>query len=134
MQEKMQHSIIKWWNVHYMTPQELEEAAAQEEPEPEQCEDTDESQEEPVQSAQTMEMPDLPKQQNVVDQMLQAQTAEAEAAQEILDRLQREAEEDDAKLQQEIEQAKHDAEQIQTILSRKEDALRELIERTEDQE
>ena len=23
--EKMQNSILKWWNVHYMTPEELEE-------------------------------------------------------------------------------------------------------------
>ena len=24
--EKMEHSIVKWWNVHYMTPEELRAA------------------------------------------------------------------------------------------------------------
>ena len=28
--DKMKHSIVKWWNVHYMTPEELEEEQAKE--------------------------------------------------------------------------------------------------------
>ncbi len=140
--EKMQNSIIKWWNVHYMTPQELEEAATGEEPEHTDADTKDEPREELVREEQGAErvtddmtgLPELPKQQNVVDETVKAQAAEAEAAREILDRLQKEAEEDDAKLQREIEEVKQGAERIQSVLSEKDDALRELIEQTEDNE
>lgn len=140
--EKMQSSIIKWWNVHYMTPQELEEAAATETPEQTKAVTQDEPQEELVHggegaqdaSEELTAIPDLPQQQNTVDETIRAQAAEAEAAREILDRLQREAEADEAKLQQEIEEAKLGVERIQSVLSEKDTALRELIEQTEDHE
>ena len=118
--EKMKHSIVKWWNVHYMTPEELSEEQAKE-----------------VSSAG-------------------AQASEDDdAAQEIIDRLNREAAEDEARKQKEIEQVRLEAEanfnattgaysgaygsdgidqkheeQIHSILAEKDEALRNLIERT----
>ena len=121
--EKMKHSIVKWWNVHYMTPEELTEQQEKEAPSaaPHASEDH-------------------------------------EAAQEILDRLNREAAADEARKQQEIEKARMEAEakfnattgaysgaygadgadgaykeQIDAILAEKDDALRDLIQRTEEE-
>ena len=122
--EKMQHSIIKWWNVHYMTPEELTEEQVKE-------------------AAPEMPAADL-------------QAADTlDAAQDIIDRLNREAAEDEARKQLEIEQAriaaesnfneatgaysgsygagyvdKRHREQIDSILAEKDEALRDLIERT----
>ena len=122
--EKMQHSIIKWWNVHYMTPEELTEEQVKE-------------------AAPEMPAADL-------------QAADTlDAAQDIIDRLNREAAEDEARKQLEIEQARIAAEsnfneatgassgsygagsvherhreQIDSILAEKDEALRDLIERT----
>ena len=118
--EKMKHSIVKWWNVHYMTPEELTEQQEKESP-----------------------------------SAAPHASEEHEAAQEILDRLSREAAADEARKQQEIEQARMEAEakfnattgaysgaygsegidrkhkdQINAILAEKDDALRNLIERT----
>ena len=77
--EKMQHSIIKWWNVHYMTPEELTEEQVKE-------------------AAPEMPAADL-------------QAADTlDAAQDIIDRLNREAAEDEARKQLEIEQARIAAE------------------------
>lgn len=118
--EKMKHSIVKWWNVHYMTPEELAEEQAKEMTSDEQ---------------QT--------------------SGDTEAAQDIIDRLNREAAEDEARKRQEIEQARRLAEanfnettgaysgsygsdgvdhmhkeQIDAILAEKDEALRDLIERS----
>ena len=118
--EKMKHSIVKWWNVHYMTPEELAEEQAKE-------------------------------RSSAVPQTM----GDHEAAQEIIDRLNREAAEDEARKRKEIEQARLEAEanfnattgaysgaygtdgvdrkhkeQIDAILSEKDEALRDLIERT----
>ena len=120
--EKMQHSIIKWWNVHYMTPEELTEEQVKE-------------------AAPEMSAADL-------------QAADTlDAAQDIIDRLNREAAEDEARKQQEIEQSRLAAQanfnettgsfsgsygadgadevhraQIDAILAEKDDAMRDLIE------
>lgn len=138
--EKMQHSIIKWWNVHYMTPEEL---TAEQEKE---------------------ENADVPRMANASDPAQEVAGGVAEpsetvddsySAQEILDRLSREAEEDEARKQHEIEQVRLAAEanfneatgsysgsygvggvkekhreQIDAILGEKDEALRDLIERT----
>ena len=122
--EKMEHSIVKWWNVHYMTPEELAEEQKKE-------------------AAPEMQM-DRPKAEDNLS-----------AAQEIIDRLNREAAEDEARKRLEIEQARLDAEanfnestgaysgsygaghvdkehreQIDSILAEKDMALRDLIEQT----
>ena len=118
--EKMKHSIVKWWNVHYMTPEELSEKQAKE------------------------ESPVVPQ-----------TTDDQDAAQAIIERLNREAEEGEERKRKEIEQARLEAEanfnvttgaysgvygtdvvdrkhkeQIDAILSEKDEALRDLIERT----
>ena len=138
--EKMKHSVVKWWNVHYMTPEELTEEQAREE-----ADDRPQTMSSfgPVYSA-TEQMPS------------DVGAHEKDAAQEIIDRLNREAAEDEARKQQEIEQARKIAEanfnektgaysgaygsegmdrehkeQIDSILSEKDDALRDLIQRTE---
>ncbi len=117
--EKMKHSIVKWWNVHYMTPDELGEDQSEEE------------------SAEPEEDPAI------------------NSAQEILDRLNREAEENEARKREEIEEAKllaeghfnestgaysglygtgqvkdEERERINAILAEKDEALKHLIERT----
>ena len=130
--EKMEHSIVKWWNVHYMTPEELTE---------------EQKKEASLHVSQAV-------QPEVNEEMYSAGDS-LDAAQEIIDRLNREAAEDEARKQLEIEQAKLAAEanfnettgaysgsygagrvdkkhreQIDAILSEKDDALRDLIERT----
>lgn len=130
--EKMEHSIVKWWNVHYMTPEELTEEQKKEA------------------SSQV-----LPGVQPEVHMEVSSTENSLNAAQEIIDRLNREAAEDEARKQLEIEQAKLAAEanfnettgaysgsygsgrvdkkhreQIDAILAEKDDALRDLIERT----
>lgn len=135
--EKMEHSIIKWWNVHYMTPEELR--AAQQEDEPSQAE----------KSAQ---------QEGVSEEAHQLRIAEAElhAAEEIIERLQREAQDVESSKRKEIERMRQEVEanaaagaqagtqetgetdkaeneQIQSILAEKDDALRDLIEHTEEE-
>jgi hypothetical protein len=135
--EKMQHSIVKWWNVHYTTPEELEqEQTAKSEPESTAAYVIDHS------------APVLP-----------AEDEELRTAQEIIDRLNREAQEDEVAKQREIELVRQEAEanyngttgapsgaygshgadaehqeQIDAILAEKDDALRDLIERTEETE
>lgn len=128
--DKMNRSIVKWWNVHYMTPEELEEAQAKEQ-------QADGS-------------------QGSLAQMESAGGTNDEqmrAAQEILDRLSHEAEADELLKQKEIEQIRAQVEktfnaatgsnsgaygsggadaehrgQIDAILAEKDDALRSLIE------
>ena len=142
--EKMKHSVVKWWNVHYMTPEELTEEQAKEVA--------------PASTAQAIGASGSFYNNDV--QNIQSPTEadamdETEAAQEILDRLNREAAEDEARKQQEIEQARLTAEanfneatgaysgtygsvgadgahkeQINAILAEKDDALRDLIQRT----
>ena len=141
--EKMKHSIVKWWNVHYMTPEELAAEEAKET--------------EAATSSQTMGVSaQLYDGVQNVQSPLQSDTPDA--AQEILDRLNREAAEDEARKQQEIAQARLVAEanfnettgaysgaygtdgadgaykeQIDAILAEKDDALRNLIQRTEEE-
>ena len=118
--EKMKHSIVKWWNVHYMTPEELTKEQAKE-----------------------------------ASSAMQKESGEPDTAQDIIDRLNREAAEDEARKRKEIEQARLEAEanfnattgaysgaygmdgvdrkhkeQINAILSEKDEALRDLIEHT----
>ena len=138
--EKMKHSIVKWWNVHYMTPEELTEEQAREAV--------------PVSPSQASNG-SAPFYDGVPNIQPSAKPAEMDAAQEIIDRLNREAAEDEARKQQEIEQARRAAEanfneatgaysgaygadgadgahkeQIDAILAEKDDALRDLIQRT----
>ncbi len=142
--EKMERSIVKWWNVHYMTPEELRAAQQAQKEEPEESAGKD-----------------APPEQPQADEARQLQEAEEElhAAEEILERLQHEAQEDEDRKRQEIEQAKREAEsnynpttgaysgtygagevneendgQIQAILSEKDEALRDLIKKTEEEE
>ena len=136
-QEKMKHSVAKWWNVHYMTREELTEEQAREG-------DPDRLQTvrgyEPVHNA---------------SEPMSPESDALDAAQAIIDRLNREAAEDEARKQQEIEQARRLAEanfnektgaysgvygsegidrkhkeQIDAILAEKDEALRDLIQRT----
>lgn len=141
---KMQKSIVKWWNVHYMTPEELAE-----------------EQEKEAASASSQTAGDSAPSDNADGQMIQelekenAADDEEETAQEIIDRLNREAAEDEARKQAEIDQARLAAEanynettgaysgeygasgasgehkeKIDAILAEKDDALRDLIQRT----
>ena len=137
--EKMKHSIVKWWNVHYMTPEELSAEQAREAA-PDMSQTTDSFAHEQVAAENTADA---------------VETGEWTATQEIIDRLNREAAEDEARKQREIEQARRAAEanfnettgaysgaygadgvdgahkeQIDEILSEKDDALRDLIQRT----
>ncbi len=140
--EKMEHSIVKWWNVHYMTPEELRAAQQAEK-------------QESVSAADVSTQPG-----GVTDEYQQLQTAEEElhAAEEILERLEHEAKQDEMRKREEIEQVKREAEanynpttgaysgvygqtevteeddgQIQSILSEKDEALRDLIKQTEEE-
>lgn len=128
--EKMNQSIVKWWNVHYMTPEELEEAQAKEQ-------QADDSQG----SGAQMESAGEKSGEQVHD------------AQGILDRLNQEAVQGELQKRKEIERVRAqfeknfnastgsnsgvygsggaDAEhkgQIDAILAEKDDALRSLIE------
>ena len=136
--EKMEHSIVKWWNVHYMTPEELR--AAQQAEKQEQV------------SVSTQ-----PGQEMNESQQLQTAEEELHSVEEILEQLEHEAKKDEIRRREEIEQAKIEAEsnynqttgaysgvygqtdvdekddgQIQAILSEKDDALRDLIKNTEE--
>lgn len=141
--EKMNHSIVKWWNVHYMTAEELAEAQRKE-----------------VVADGTQETfdptgADLSAVQVASASAENAREEVSDAAQEIIDRLNREAAEDEARKQQEIEEARRTAEanfnestgaysgayganginekhkeQIDAILAEKDEALRDLIQRT----
>ncbi len=136
--EKMEHSIVKWWNVHYMTPEELR--AAQQAEKQEQV------------SVSTQ-----PGQEMNESQQLQTAEEELHSVEEILEQLEHEAKKDEIRRREEIEQAKIEAEsnynqttgaysgvygqtdvdekddgQIQAILSEKDDALRDLIKKTEE--
>lgn len=133
---KMQHSIVKWWNVHYMTPEELTEEQIIDETR--DASQTEEGADERMQSSQQDDS---------------AAPDEYNSSQEILRRLEREAAEDEEIKRQEIEQARREAEanlntqtgaysgaygaqgadgehkeQIDAILAEKEEALRDLIE------
>ena len=141
--EKMNHSIVKWWNVHYMTAEELAEAQRKEAV-------ADGTQETFVPTGA-----DLSAVQVASASAKNAREEVSDAAQEIIDRLNREAAEDEARKQQEIEEARRTAEanfnestgaysgaygadginekhkeQIDAILAEKDEALRELIQRT----
>lgn len=134
--EKMKHSIVKWWNVHYMTPEEL----------------TEEQEKEALSGSLRMSDGFDPEQRAGGNMSV---TSGTDAAQEIIDRLNREAAEDEARKQREIEQARLAAEanfneatgaysgaygavgadgvhkeQINAILAEKDEALRDLIQRT----
>ena len=136
--EKMEHSIVKWWNVHYMTPEELR--AAQQAEKQEQV------------SVSTQ-----PGQEMNESQQLQTAEEELHSVEEILEQLELEAKKDEIRKREEIEQAKIEAEsnynqttgaysgvygqtdvnekddgQVQAILSEKDDALRDLIKKTEE--
>ena len=136
--EKMEHSIVKWWNVHYMTPEELRA----------------------VQQAEKQEQVSVstqPGQEMNESQQLQTAEEELHSVEEILEQLEHEAKKDEIRRREEIEQAKIEAEsnynqttgaysgvygqtdvdekddgQIQAILSEKDDALRDLIKKTEE--
>lgn len=140
--EKMNHSIVKWWNVHYMTAEELAEAQRKEAVADGTQETFDPATADPL---------------AVHSASAKAESAREEvpdATQEIIDRLNREAAEDEARKQQEIEAVKRTAEanfnettgaysgaygadgiqdkhkeQIDAILAEKDDALRDLIQR-----
>ena len=140
--ERMERSIVKWWNVHYMTPEELRAA----------------QQAEKQESASATDMSTQP--EGVTNEYQQLQTAEEElhAAEEILERLEHEAKQDEIRKREEIEQVKREAEanynpttgaysgvygqaevdeesdgQIQSILAEKDEALRDLIKHTEEE-
>ena len=140
--EKMKHSVVKWWNVHYMTPEEL----------------TEEQVREIVPDTPQMKNRSGPAQNFAENTVSEAETNKMNAAQEIIDRLNREAAEDEARKRQEIEQARLVAEagfnettgaysgaygadgadvmhkeQIDAILSEKDEVLRDLIQRTEEE-
>ena len=93
--EKMQHSVVKWWNVHYMTPEELG-VEPRKKPKPEvEVVSMDQvnsgnvasvaSSNTPPQSARTAEEEKIA---NLTSQMTDEQL---QAAQDIIDRLNREA-------------------------------------------
>jgi hypothetical protein len=132
--QKMARSIVKWWNVHYTTPEELEQDEASATIDESTADQSSNESEEPTQE-------------------------ESRTAQEIIERLNQEAQDDEEALEREIEQARQEAdanlnqatgapsgtygsqgsdgehkEQIEAILAEKDDALRDLIERTGDQE
>lgn len=139
---KMQQSIVKWWNVHYMTPEELKEEQAKEE-------------DPPVAKARDKSaMADVQPEMDAEREM-----NEEEEAQDIIDRLNRAAEAKEAQMQQQIEAVRMETEgkfntttgsysgaygsggadathqdQITAILAEKDDALRSLIEQTEEDE
>lgn len=142
--EKMQQSIVKWWNVHYMTPEELEEEQAKEEGLSEEN-----AQDESV-------VADVQPEMDAEREMKEEDTDEA---QEIIDRLNRAAEAKEAQMQQQIEEVRMETEgkyntatgsysgaygsggadavhqdQISAILAEKDDALRNLIEQTGEDE
>ncbi len=139
--QKMQKSIVKWWNVHYMTPEEL----------------TEEQKKEDVSSFSQTEDVSVPSDNGemIQEPVEEAATEVIDEAQEIIDRLNREAAEDEARKQAEIDQARLAAEanynettgaysgeygasgasgehkeKIDAILAEKDDALRDLIQRT----
>ena len=85
--EKMEHSIVKWWNVHYMTPEELR--AAQQAEKQEQV------------SVSTQ-----PGQEMNESQQLQTAEEELHSVEEILEQLELEAKKDEIRKREEIEQAK----------------------------
>lgn len=134
---RMQHSIVKWWNVHYMTPEELTDK--QNLDETQDASQTEKGADEAILQSSEQDDDISPDEYN--------------SAQEILKRLEREAAEDEAVKRQEIEQARIEAEanlntqtgaysgaygakgadgeykeQIDAILAEKEEALRDLIE------
>lgn len=136
--EKMEHSIVKWWNVHYMTPEELR--AAQQ-----------------AEKQKQVSVSTQPGQEMNESQQLQTAEEELHSVEEILEQLEHEAKKDEIRRREEIEQAKIEAEsnynqttgaysgvygqtdvdekddgQIQAILSEKDDALRDLIKKTEE--
>lgn len=136
--EKMEHSIVKWWNVHYMTPEELR--AAQQ-----------------AEKQERVSVSTQPGQEMNESQQLQTAEEELHSVEEILEQLEHEAKKDEIRRREEIEQAKIEAEsnynqttgaysgvygqtdvnekddgQIQAILSEKDDALRDLIKKTEE--
>lgn len=141
--EKMQHSVVKWWNVHYMTPEELEEQVKEEEPAVTESEDKS-------------VMADAQPEMNAEREMNEE---EADEAQDIIERLNRAAADKEAQMQKQIETMRMETEgnynvatgsysgsygsggadaayqdQISSILAEKDDALRDLIERTEGDE
>ena len=155
--EKMQHSVVKWWNVHYMTPEELG-VEPPKKPKPEvEVVSMDQvnsgnvasvaSSNTPPQSARTAEEEKIA---NLTSQMTDEQM---QAAQDIIDRLNREAAQDEAIKQMEIEAVKAsmentfnattgansglygtagaDAEhksQIDSILAEKDDAFQSMLD------
>lgn len=141
--EKMQHSIVKWWNVHYMTPEELAEEQEKEEASA-------------LSQAEHVSAPSGSSDDRTAESP--AAESETDEAQEILERLGREAEEDEVRKREEIAQVRLAAEanfneatgaysggygasgasnehkeKIDAILAEKDDALRSLIESTEEE-
>lgn len=126
----MESSIIKWWNVHYMTPQELAQMQDNHAPV--------EAVQPPVQQMSN-EVPSPPVQETS-ESGNQMSDEQMRAAQEIIDRLNREAQEDELKKQQEISSAREAAEKkfeeeqkatkgtIDHILAEKDETLRDIIE------
>ena len=132
--EKMQNSILKWWNVHYMTPEELEE---------EQEKEQDPSVTGTEHQSGSAEIP----------------KEDEHHTQEIMEHLRQVEKEQEKKKQHEIEAAVMEArenfnpltgsysgsygaggvdseheDQIAAILTEKEDALRSLIEHADEKD
>lgn len=116
--EKMQHSVIKWWNAHYMTLEELGmEQPKKPKPEVElvSMEQVNsgniasalpcDAQTQPARTAEEEKIANLTSQ--MTDEQMQA-------AQAIIDRLNQEAAYDEAIKQKEIEAAKANAEMANT--------------------
>lgn len=126
----MESSIIKWWNVHYMTPQELAQMQANSAP-MDAAQSSDYQMNNEASLAPEQETSELENQMS--DEQMRA-------AQEIIDRLNREAQEDELKKQQEISSAREAAEKkfeeeqkvtkgtIDHILAEKDETLRDIIE------
>lgn len=144
--QKMQKSIVKWWNVHYMTPEELAEEQKKEEASA-------------LSQAEHVSAPsDSSDDRTTEPSAAKDAERETDEAQEILERLGRETEENEARKREEIAQVRLAAEanfneatgaysggygasgaseehkeKIDAILAEKDDALRSLIESTEEE-
>lgn len=126
----MENAIVKWWNVHYMTPQELAQMQ-------EKSATMAAVQSSDYQMGNEMSASPAQETSELKNQMSDEQIR---AAQEIIDRLNREAKEDELKKRQEIAIAREAAEKkfeeeqritkgtIDHILAEKDEALRDMIE------
>lgn len=138
MKEKMQRSVVKWWNVHYMTPEELEEQQEKEQDASEPAAESKPAKVQPETEAREEPEEESGGAQGIAERMSQAKEAE---------------------FQQQIEAMRAESEgkynastgsysgaygsggaddlhqdQISAILAEKDDALRSLIEQTEEEE